>query len=413
VIVFITTIVVSLSVSFFCNLMEACLLSISLTDIAKMSEKQPLVASIWKKFRDNIQKPIAVILVINTFAHTIGAALSGAQFSRLFDPKWVALYSVVFSLVMIQWTEIVPKTLGYRYNRVVALTMGIPMKTLIILFTPLLAVIQFLNRPFEGKGKKATSDALGDINVLTRFATLNNLISKEQAKIVNRSINLSKTKVSEVMVNRGEIKYLSSAMTLTDALISAHIHYHTRYLLIEGENIDSILGYVNFKDIVTALRINPVDPSLRGIVRPVLSVFGNESASNILNRMIQGHHHIAVVTDTGGRVSGLVTLEDIIEEVFGEIQDEFDILPSFIRAMPDNRFLIGGATPINQVREKVCTNLPDEATTVDSWLRAHMGKAPQRNDRYQTNGYEFVIQKVRRSQIHECLVACLKKGAQA
>jgi putative hemolysin len=409
---FIITVAITMTVAFFCNLLEACLMSLSLADIAKISERQQLAGTIWKNFRDNIQKPIATILVINTLATTMGAALSGSQFSDLFGAKWVALYSVIFALVMIQWSEILPKTLGYRYNKLVATVFGIPFKGLVVAMAPLLWVTQFFTRPFLGKHHASAADALGDINVLTRFAALNNLISKEQAKLVMRSISLSRSKVADIMMKRAQIKFLTSAMSLTDALIAAHLHYHTRYPLVEGGDgdIDALIGYVNFKDIVIALHINPKDPSLRGIMRPILSVVETESASVVLNKLILGHHHIAIVRDAAGKVSGLVTLEDIIEEVFGEIQDEFDILPRFIRALPDDRYLVGGATPMSELRQKVCPDFPDEPTTVDAWIRSQTKKAIQRNVRITLGQYEFVIAKVRRSQIHEVMVECKKKA---
>lgn len=403
---FITTVLVTMAVAFLCNLLEACVMSLSLADIAKITERRQLLGSIWKNFRDNIQKPIATILVINTFAVTVGAAISGTQFSSLFGVKWVALYSVIFALVMILWSEILPKTFGYRHNRLVATVFGIPFKAVVAAMTPVLWVTQFLTRPFMGKDKESSADALGDINVLTRFAALNNLISKEQARLVMRSIGLSKTRVLEVMMKRDQIKFLSSSMTLTDALIAAHLHYHTRYPLAEGGDLDAIIGYVNFKDIVIALHINPKDPSLRGVKRPMLFVQDSENASNVLNKMILGHDHIAIARNDGGRVSGLVTLEDIIEEVFGEIQDEFDILPRFVRAMPDKRYLVGGATPMSELREKVCAAFPDEPTPVDAWIRSRTKKVIQKKERLQFSDYEFVITKVRRSQIHELIVAC-------
>ena len=406
---FIITVVVTMTVAFFCNLLEACLMSLSLADIAKISERQQLAGTIWKNFRDNIQKPIATILVINTLATTMGAALSGSQFSNLFGVKWIALYSVLFALVMIQWSEILPKTLGYRYNKLVATVFGIPFKGLVVGMAPLLWVTQFFTRPFLGKNRASAADALGDINVLTRFAALNNLISKEQAKLVMRSISLSRSKVADIMMKRAQIKFLTSDMSLTDALIAAHLHYHTRYPLVEGGDIDAVIGYVNFKDIVIALHINPKDPSLRGVMRPVPSVAETENASAVLNKLIVGHHHIAIVRDAAGKVSGLVTLEDIIEEVFGEIQDEFDILPRFVRALPDERYQVGGATPMSELKEKVCADFPDEPTTVDAWIRSQTKKAIQRNVRITLGQYEFVIAKVRRSQIHEVTVECKKK----
>jgi len=389
-------------------------MSLSLADIAKISEKQPLVGSIWKGFRENIQKPIAVILIINTFAATVGASLSGIYFSRIFGSKWIGLFSVVLALMIIQWSEIVPKTLGYKYNRFVALIFGIPLKVLVVLLTPILWITQVFARPFTGKRKSNKGDALDDINVLTRFAALNKLISKEQAKLVMKGIDLSKTKISDVMMPRDVIKFLASSMTLTDALIAAHHHYHTRYPLVDADSIDKVIGYVNFKDIVIALHINPKDPSLKGVMRPMLFVSDAENASAVLNKMIQGHHHIAIAKNAKGSVSGLITLEDIIEEVFGEIQDEFDILPRFVRTMPDQRYQVGGATPLSELREKVCSEFPDEPTTIDSWIRSQVKKAPKPKDRIMLKNCDIVVSKIRRSQIHEVVVACAKNaGKQA
>jgi CBS domain containing-hemolysin-like protein len=406
----IITILVSMLASFFCSLLEACLMSLSIADIAKISEKSPFVGSIWKNFRDNIQKPIAVILIINTFACTVGAALAGTKFSDLFGTKWVGLFSIVFALMIILWSEIVPKTLGHKHNKLVASVFGIPLRFLVLAMTPVLVITQILTRPFTGKRNSETADALGDINILTRFASINNLISKDQAKLVMRSIGLSKTKVTDVMMKREQIKYLSSTMTLTDALIAAHLHYHTRYPLVEENDLDKIIGYVNFKDIVVALHINPKDPSLKGIMRPMLIVTETENASVVLNKMTQAHHHIAIVQNTRGIVCGLVTLEDLIEEVIGEIEDEFDILPAFVRSMPNNRYMVGGATPLSELKIKVCQDFPNEATTVDSWVRAKMKKFPSRNDTVTFAQYDFTIAKVRRSQIHEVIVSCKATG---
>ncbi len=394
-----------MSLAFLCSLLEACLMSLSLADIAKISEKQPLIGSIWKNFRENIQKPIAVILIINTFANTVGASLSGVCFGNLFGSKWIGLFSVVLALMIIQWSEIVPKTLGYKHNRLIARVFGFPLKFLVVALTPVLWITQVFARPFTGRRKTNTGDALDDINVLTRFAALNKLISKEQAKLVMKGIDLSKTKIADVMMPRDVIKFLASSMTLTDALIAAHHHYHTRYPLVETDSIDSVIGYVNFKDIVIALHINPKDPSLKGVMRPMLFVSDSESSSIVLNKMIQGHHHIAIAKNAKGTVSGLITLEDIIEEVIGEIQDEFDILPRFIRAMPDQRFQVGGATPLSDLHEKISTEFPDEPITLDAWMRGQMKKGPKQKDRITLQNYEILVSKIRRSQIHEAVVA--------
>jgi CBS domain containing-hemolysin-like protein len=406
----ILTVLITMTISFLCSLLEACLMSLSVVDIAKISEKNKFVGSIWKNFRDNIQKPIAVILIINTFANSAGAAIAGSQFIMIFEPKWIWLFSIIFSLLIIQWSEILPKTLGYRNNKTVAKIFGLPLRALVYIFSPLVWITQFLNKPFVSKQKKSETETLGNIDVLTRFAALNNLITKEQAKLIMRSIGLSQAKILDIMLPRDKIKFLSSNMSLQDALLAAHLHYHTRYPIVENGDLDKIIGYVNFKDIVMALHINPQNPTLYGITRPIMVVMENEKVTNALNKFFAGHHHIAIVRNEKGSVTGLVTLEDVIEEVFGEIQDEFDILPCFIRAMPEKRFLVGGATQMSDLKRKICEDFPDTNQTIDEWIRSHFKKSLTRNTQISIGQYNFIVTKIRRSHIHEVIIECKKSN---
>ena len=402
---FILTIVIAMSISWLCSVLEACLLSLSLTDIANISEKKPLIADIWKRFKDNIEKPIAVILIVNTLSHTIGASLSGAQFNDLFGHKWIIVFSIGFSFVMIQWTELLPKTLGVKYNRAVAILTGVPLQWLVTLFTPLVALCRFLNRPFVRKNEVTSEmDALNDINVLARFATLNNLLSKDQADILTRTMNLSKMRVRDVMVERHEVKYLSTKMSLIDALVYAHIHHHTRLPLIEGDNLDQIIGYVNFKDIVSVLQINPANPSLQGICRPILMVSDDDSFSVMLNKLTKGYQHIAVVKSRQGSVAGIVTLEDAIESIIGEVSDEYDILPHHLYQITPSRYVAGGGISLHEVAAQFHIPCPDEAMLLSDWLKAQCGRIPKIEERLTCQGINFIVRKISRSNIHEVII---------
>ena len=402
---FILTIVIALSISALCSLLEACLLSLSLTDIANISEKKPLIANIWKRFKDNIEKPIAVILIVNTLSHTIGAALSGAQFNDLFGHKWIAVFSVVFSFVMIQWTELLPKTLGVKYNHMVAVIVGRPLHWAVKLFTPLVALTNLLNRPFI-RQKEATSElnAINDINVLARFATLNNLLSKDQADILTRTMNLSKLRVKDVMVERHEVKYLSTTMSLTDALIYAHIHHHTRLPLIEGENVDNVIGYVNFKDIVSVLQINPANPSLQGICRPILTVYADDPFSVLLPKITKGYQHTAVVKNNKGNMLGIVTLEDAIESIIGEVSDEYDVLPHHCYQITPARYVAGGGISLRELAKQINTQFPDVTTTLSDWLKEDCCRIPKIEERLTCHGIHFIVRKISRSNIHEVII---------
>lgn len=396
---------VALGVSFMCSVLEACLLSLSLADIARISEKRPIAAQTWKIFRENIQRPITVILIINTLAHTIGASLSGAKFDQLFGTKWVLVFSLAFSFVMIQWTEILPKTLGVKYNKRVAVVAALPLKYLIIVFTPFVNLVQFLNRPFARKKQSdLETNAVADISVLAKFAALQKVISEDQEKILSQTINLPGIKVSDIMVERDEIKSLSTKMSLMDALLEAHIHHHTRLPLIEGDDKDKVIGYVNFKDIVSALQTNPTDPSLKGICRPILEVRADEKVSVLLNKLTRGYHHIAIVRDAGAKVAGLVTLEDVLESIVGEMDDEYDILPTYFYQIAANRYLAGGGIGLKALRERSGISLPDSDQTLNDWLMVSFGRRPSVEDTLSYEGNVFITRKVRRSKIFEVII---------
>ena len=401
---FILTVTIALSVSFMCNLMEACLLSLSTTDIADLTERKPLAGRIWRHFREHIEQPIAVILIVNTLAHTIGATISGSQFHDLFGPKWIFAYSLAFSFVMIQWTELVPKTLGVRFNRTVAGTMAIPMKLAVQILKPIVLVAEFLNKPFDRRKKNRQLDTLNEINLLTRFALYNDLITQEQKDIVARSIKLSNTSVNDIMVERNDIKYLSTSMSMPEALIAAHIHHHTRYPLIRENNIDDIVGYVNVKDIVSALKLNPKDPSLSGICRPITTIKPDQNVTSLLKNMTKSYQHMAIVCDSANKTVGVITLEDVTESIVGEIHDEYDIMPSFAFSLAESRYLVGGGIELQHLKSKTGADLPDEPITLNDWLFRIFPQIPKVEAKITHKGFTFIIRKMRRSKIYEVIV---------
>ncbi|OGV64189.1 MAG: hypothetical protein A2283_10200 [Lentisphaerae bacterium RIFOXYA12_FULL_48_11] len=401
---FILTVTIALSVSFMCNLMEACLLSLSTTDIADLTEQKPHAGRIWRNFRERIEQPIAVILIVNTLAHTIGATISGSQFNHLFGPKWIFIYSLVFSFVMIQWTELVPKTLGVRFNRKVAGTMAIPMKFAVQFLKPIVLIAEFLNRPFDRRKKKNQPDTLNEINLLARFALYNDLITQEQKDIVARSIKLSNTSVKDIMVERNDIKHLSTSMSMAEALIAAHIHHHTRYPLIRDNNLDDIVGYVNVKDIVSALKLNPKDPSLSGICRPITTIRPDQNVTSLLKNMTKSYQHMAIVCDSTNKTVGVITLEDVTESIVGEIHDEYDIMPSFAFPLAESRYLVGGGIELQHLKEKTGADLPDDPITLNDWLFKVFPQTPKVEAKITNKGFTFIIRKMRRSKIYEVIV---------
>ena len=401
----ILTILVSMGISFLCSLAEACLLSLSTSDLAGLAETKPRAADMLRRLKENIQQPIAAILIVNNLSNIVGAAVAGLFFSDLFGHKWIGVFSFLFSLAIIQWSEYLPKTLGVIHKRRLAGVLAWPLAYVTRSLGPLIAVLEWINRPFQGRGRqKIPADTLNEIMLLTRLASVNKLLSREQVDIVARSIKLSQARVQDIMVGRDEIKALSTAMTMAEALIESHIHHHTRYILVRDGNLDEIVGYVNVKDIVSALQINPADPSLKGIARPVLSVSAALPVPDLLKELTRGYQHMAIVRNDRAQTVGLVTLEDVVEAIVGELEDEYDVMPGYVVPVSEIRFLAGGGVSLAKLRAKTNFELPDVATNLNDWLCAQYHKLPPIEYAVTFGDLVFIVRKIRRSKIYEVMV---------
>lgn len=392
--------------------MEACVLSLGSADLAVIEHQRPATGRIWRTFKENLQKPLAVILILNTFAHTIGAALGGAYFEMLYGEEWLIVFSVVISFIMIQWTEILPKTLGARFNRQLAPLIAKPLRLLITLLTPVIKLVLLLNRPFESlKGHGEGSSPEEEINAIARSAFLARQIGAEQAGIIAAGARLGSRKAAEMMVPVEEISYLDADMPLPEAFIKAHLEAHTRYPLCEGNSPDRVIGYVNFKELVAILRTNPDNATLRGIMRPILFVTPEQTAPELLKQLMSGRWHIAVVREAGGRTVGLVTVEDVIEDLVGDIEDEFDHLPRTFHDLGGTRYAVGGGFPAADLAAKLGVTLPDAAGSLADWIAARLGRVPKPNEAFSAGRAGFTVRRVRRSRVFEAIVTLGRETA--
>ncbi len=400
---FVFSVCLALFVSALCSVMEATLLSLTPSQVAQLSQRRPKLGLIWQDFKSRIDRPIAAILLINTAAHTIGASIAGSQFDELFGDEWILVFSLVFTYLMLQFTEILPKTLGVKHNRFLARLIARPLATAVTVLAPVLYLVQWV--PFKGRQRDETTPAAEEIAALAGAARLSKQISSQQERIIKGGVSLSQLDVRNVMLPSEDISFLSTAQTTSAALITAHLEAHTRFPICEGDDRDRVVGYVNFKELVYHLRVNPHDSSLAGIIRPIHFVAPDDPASDLLKAFVEQHVHMAIVRDGDGRTLGLVTLEDLVEEFVGELEDEFDRLPRMFHALRGGIWMIGGGTPMSQVASKLQLAVPNEMGSVSAWLLQRCGRVPKPGDQIQEGGIVFTVRRVRRGKIFEVAVS--------
>jgi putative hemolysin len=194
-------------------------------------------------------------------------------------------------------------------------------------------------------------------------------------------------------------------MSILDAVLAAHVEAHTRFPVCEEGDRNRVLGYVNFKELVYHMRTNSQDASLRGIIRPVHFVSPEETAAHLLKVFVDEHGHIAIVRTEDGRTLGLVTMEDLIEELVGELEDEFDRLPRMIHPLSGGVWMVGGGVPLPELNRTLGLHLPDARLTLSTFLQRELGSAPKPGQRLPFDSAEFTVRRVRRGKIFEVAVS--------
>ncbi|MBQ6827783.1 MAG: DUF21 domain-containing protein, partial [Thermoguttaceae bacterium] len=336
--VFFISVLTALCVSAMCSLAESVLLSLSTAQIAEIKGKNKRIGEIWEGFKKNVDAPITSILAVNTAAHTIGSTVGGAALGSMVEgticEKWgVGVFSCVFTFLTLQYTEILPKTLGVRYNKRFAFAVARPLWFATTFGAPIIKFIRLCNKPFEPRG--SAGDALSSIQelrYLTNAAEDSNQIDEEQADVILETLDLNQTTVREIMTPIDEAKTLDAGLTLEEAMKKAIEDGHTRFPIANAKG--GVDKYVNFKEIARGVARKQLNgetfatngcSELEKIARELLVVSPDAVASEMMQYFVDESQHIAVVRDeaTGENV-GILTLEDIVEEMLGEIKDEFD-----------------------------------------------------------------------------------------
>ena len=400
---FIISVTVAMVFSHCCSLMEAALLSISPSQVAELNRHSPRAGKCVMALKQDIDKPLAVILIINTAAHTIGAAEAGASLNALYpaNATVMSVFSLVFTLLMVQYTELLPKTLGVRFNMKVMQVCGPVLQVLLYVFMPIIKVTQWINKPFERRKPEKPTTA-EEISALASLARSTQSISLRQERIIKMVPHLSEKTAREVMIDVENISFLTADQTLTDAMNSTANDFHTRYPVCEEDNKNEVLGYVNFKELVAIHRSHPGTVKVNDILRPVPFCEPTDTAAELLEHLTMQNCHISIVRDPVTNTTlGLVTLEDIIEELLGDLDDEFDPLPRTFYSPGENFWVVGGGVPLRLLARDTHLDLPLRAEPVAVWVSRILDRPVRVGDVIRHGNAEFYVRKIRRGQAWE------------
>ncbi|MBI1901811.1 MAG: HlyC/CorC family transporter [Planctomycetia bacterium] len=414
---------------------EIALAAVSKARLQLMNRENRRGAHAALYMKDNMEASLAVVQLGITLVGAIAAATGGAGAEEQLAPFLVervrlspamadvvaiAIVVVPLTFVTIIFGELIPKVFALRNKEWLCLRLSPTMRIFGMTVWPAVwmfetvvtAVMQWGERRWQHRIDRAghSEEAeLQELRATAHMARALRLIGHREEKIILRATELSTRPVKEIALPAEHITMLSANDSVADCLVAAHLDMHTRFPVTERPgDPQAIIGYVNFKDIVAYMRLSPQDPSMRSIVRPIPMLAEDVPISLALETLMRERTHIALVKDGQGKVLGMVTLEDILEELVGEIEDEFDRLPAHATRSGE-AWVVGGGMSLERLRELSGIDLRADvpangARTVNDWVVGHLGKPVRGGEILTRPSVRLVVRKVRRQKVQEAQV---------
>ncbi len=316
--------VLAIGVSFLCSVLEAVLLSISDAYIALLESKgKHRLAQSLHRLKENIDQPLATILTLNTIAHTVGAAGVGAQSLRVFGSSYVALTSAVLTFLILVFSEIIPKTLGARYWRQLAPMTARILRVLIVALFPFVWLSQQITSLFAANQGGGTFSR-EELTAIAERGARDGVLENKELVILKNVMLLNALRARDVMTPRVVVVSLDQRSTVQAAFEQQDIMRFSRLPLYDGER-ENVVGYLLKSDLLLQAAMDNWSKPLSELKRDMLTVLELVNVKTMLDEMTERQEHIAMLVDEYGGLSGIVTLEDIIESLLGlEIMDEVD-----------------------------------------------------------------------------------------
>ncbi len=308
-----------------CSVFEAVLYSISKPHVELLAQEQPQQARELMELKNNIEQPITAILTLNTIANTIGASVAGAAAVAVFGSGSLVWFSIVFTLAILMFSEILPKTIGVVYNRKLAPVIVTPLRGMIFILRPIIWLCRVITRlvPSSGQVDHVSAEEIKSIVSLSRQS---GQIEADQELVIGNILQLGQKTVRKVMTPRTVTFSMEKSLTVQEATTQSEEGWkmHSRIPVYDGDP-DNVVGLVLSQDVLVAAALDQDDIPLERLKRPVHFVPETAPLDRVFIDFFETHQHLMVAVDEYGSVTGVISLEDIIEEIIGrEIVDESD-----------------------------------------------------------------------------------------
>ena len=400
---------VALVVSFLCSIMESVLLSVGAADVESLVQAKKRSGRLLKDFKQNIDVPIAAILIINTIAHTVGASVAGATYENAFDGETLWIFTIVFTTAVLLFTEIIPKTVGVTHAKFLAGPVAFSIQLLVVVLRPIVWITSYISRALRGN-KEGPATSVDEIRVLAALARSEGVFGASTAGMIVGATRLRQLRAQDVIVSRQNVVFLSEEKSLDENLKILRSSKHSRLPFAKTDDLDSVTGIVLARDLLYQIQDRPdEDVDWNALVREPLTIPESKSLTSLLRDFQAKRSHMAIVIDEYGGVEGIVTLEDVLEEVVGEIVDESDTQVEEMWSRANGALEVLASVEMRKIGDYFGFEWESDhsVSTAGGLVTEVLGRIPVDGDSIDWQGYRFDVLSASATRAERILIRAI------
>jgi CBS domain containing-hemolysin-like protein len=393
---------VLLVLSGFFSSAETALFSISKAKAIHLAKEKGRTNTLIKKMKDDPHRLLSTILIGNNLVNVGASAIATAITIGLVESHAVGIATGIMTMAILIFGEIFPKSIATRNNILIARLVILPIYWISILFYPIILFLNFIPK-LTGKIHKKPLVTEAELMTFVEVVEEEGGIEEEEKELIENIFEFDDTSASEIMTPRADMFVIDGdgELNLEEIVKSGF----TRIPVIAGD-IDHVIGILNVKDLLKHQATSDEPVNVRKIMREPYFVPENKKLDNLLQQFKKRKQHLAIIVDEHGGVSGLITLEDALEEIVGEIIDETDTVETHIIKTKPNEWRVLGKSEIDEVNETIKMDIPDsrEYDTFSGYVLDQIGRIPQEKEEIPLGNYLITVKEMDGNRIREYIV---------
>ncbi|RLB71885.1 MAG: transporter [Deltaproteobacteria bacterium] len=395
---------VLLGLSGFFSGSETALLSLDKLRVRFLQQKQRPGADKLAALLDNPDRLLSGILVGNNLVNIAASVIATSLCVSYFGDGGELMTVLILTPILLIFSEICPKTYAAQYPEKMSFLVLTPIRFVVWVLAPVILVVSSISRLLTSFIRRKDAETLSvsedEIKAMIEMGEESGVVATEQRQMLHGIFDLSETRVRDIMIPRTEVAGLDISATLQDVLTAIQEKRHSRFPVF-SENLDSIAGVFLSKDVLDYID-RPEQFSLKDLCRKPYYVPESKRIGVLLQRFKKKHEHLAIVVDEYGGMEGIVTLEDVVEEIVGDIHDEYEIEELDFKKLGKGHYLIDAVMPLREVNRRFDLTIPDEhVTTLAGHLMQVMGKIPVEGDSCEEGNLLFRVKRMEDRRIEE------------